>query len=94
MSVFDPKSRYVKFAKVTSATDRRGRAVSCLTPAEIPAQGELGRHKLREGQRLDHLASHYLADPAGYWRIAELNDAMTAESALDTPLVAIPTKGA
>ena len=93
MSVFDPKSRYVKFAKVTSAVDRRGRTVTCLTPAEVPAQGELGRHKLSEGQRLDHLAAHYLADPAGFWRIAELNDAMTVEAALDTALVAIPTKG-
>ena len=93
MSVFDPKSRYVKFATVTQAVDRRGRTVSCLTPAVVPPQTELGRHRLREGQRLDHLAAHYLTDPAGYWRIAELNDAMTVESALDTALVGIPTKG-
>ena len=32
MSVFDPKSRYVKFAKSTQATDRRGRKLE-LTPA-------------------------------------------------------------
>jgi hypothetical protein len=92
MSVFDAKSRYVKFARIAGATDRRGRTVSHVTPAEVPPQTELGRHKLREGQRLDHLANHYLEDPAGFWRIAELNDAMTAESALDTPLVGIPTK--
>lgn len=92
MSVFDAKSRYVKFAKVATATDRRGRTVTYVTPAEVPAQNELGRHKLREGQRLDHLAGHYLGDPAGFWRIAELNDAMTAESALDTVLVGIPAK--
>lgn len=93
MSVFDPKSRYVKFAKVTQATDRRGRTVACLTPAQLPPQVELGRHKLRQGQRLDHLAAHYLDDPAGFWRIADLNDAMSVESALDTALVGIPTKG-
>jgi len=92
MSVFDAKSRYVKYAKVAFATDRRGRSVSHVTPAEVPPQNELGLHRLREGQRLDHLASHYLGDPAGYWRIAELNDAMTVESALDTPLVGIPSK--
>ncbi|MGZ8281606.1 MAG: hypothetical protein ACXWUN_01495 [Allosphingosinicella sp.] len=83
----------MKFAKVVQATDRRGRAVACLTPAVPPPQTELGRHKLRQGQRLDHLAAHYLEDPAGFWRIAELNDAMNPESALDTALVGIPTKG-
>jgi hypothetical protein len=92
MSVFDAKSRYVKYAKVAFATDRRGRTVSHVTPAEVPPQAELGLHRLREGQRLDHLANHYLGDPAGYWRIAELNDAMTVESTLDTPLVGIPSK--
>lgn len=93
MSIFDAKSRYVKYAAVTTAIDRRGRSVACVTPAEVPAQAELGRHRLRQGQRLDHLASHYLADPAGFWRVAEINDAMTAEAALDTPLVRIPAKG-
>jgi hypothetical protein len=92
LSVFDPKSRYVKYARVATATDRRGRPVACLTPAEVPPQTELGRHRLRQGQRLDHLSDHYLGDPAGFWRIAEINDAMTAESALDEPLVAIPTR--
>lgn len=92
MSVFDAKSRYVKHASPATATDRRGRLVACVTPAVVPAQVELGQHKLRQGQRLDHLANHYLGDPAGFWRIAELNDAMTVESALDTPLVRIPTR--
>ena len=33
MSVFDAKSRYVKHAAVTTAVDRRGRDVACVTPA-------------------------------------------------------------
>ena len=93
MSVFDPKSRYAKYSHLVTAIDRRGRAVACVTPAEMPPQNELGRHKLRQGQRLDHLASHYLRDAAGFWRIAQLEDAMTAEAALDAPLVRIPTRG-
>lgn len=92
MSVFDPKSRYVKHSQVTIATDRRGRELSCLTPAVVPPQTELGKHRLKQDQRLDHLANHYLNDPAGFWRVAELNDAMTAEAALDTALVKIPTR--
>ena len=93
MSIFDSKSRYVRLSSIVTATDRRGRSVACLTPAEIPPRAQLGRHRLREGQRLDHMAAHYLDDPAGWWRIADHNDAMTAESALDTPLVGIPVKG-
>lgn len=94
MSVFDPKSRYVKFAQVTTATDRRGREVTCLTPALVPPQTELGRHKKRQGQRLDHMANHYLDDPAGFWRIAEMEGAMTSEAALAPALVRIPVRGA
>ena len=92
MSIFNAKSRYAKYSKVTTATDRRGREVSCLTPAVLPLQIELGKHRLKQGQRLDHLANHYLNDPAGFWRVAEMNDAMTVEAALDTELVKIPTK--
>ncbi len=92
MSVFDPKSRYVKHSTVTTATDRRGRTVSCVTPALVPPQTELGKHKKKQGQRLDHMAAHYLNNPAGYWRIAELEGAMTAEAALAPALIRIPTK--
>lgn len=92
MSVFDAKSRYVKHANVTTATDRRGRQVACVTPAMVPPQIELGKHRKRQGQRLDHLAHHYLNDAAGFWRVAEMNQAMTAEAALNTALVQIPTK--
>jgi hypothetical protein len=38
-----------------------------------------GRHLRRQGERADHLATLYLADPAAFWRLAEINDAMTAE---------------
>ena len=92
MSVFDPKSRYVKHATVTTAVDRRGREVACVTPALVPPQLELGQHRKKQGQRLDHIANHYLNDPAGFWRIAEMGGAMTAEAALNPPLIRIPTK--
>jgi hypothetical protein len=93
MSVFDAKSRYVRHAGRTTAVDRRGREVACVTPAEVPMLPEAGFHRRRQGQRLDHLANHYLGDPAGFWRIAEANDAMTVEAALHRPLVRIPQRG-
>lgn len=78
MSLFDPKSRYAKLPTVRMV-DARGRTVEVVPPAPPPSQGLRGRHLRRQGERPDHLAALYLADPAGYWRLAEMNDAMTAE---------------
>jgi hypothetical protein len=92
MSVFDRKSRYALFSQVLTAVDARGRTVNWITPAAIPAQRLLGEHRRKSGHRLDRLAGHYLDDPMGFWRIATLNDAMTADAIADIPLVKIPTK--
>ena len=65
-------------------------SVEAVPPAPSPVQTLRGRHLRRQGERADHLATLYLTDPAGYWRLAEMNDAMTAEvlselRALDIP---------
>lgn len=46
-----------------------------------PAQPEVirGIHLLREGQRLDALAAKYLGEAVGYWRLCDVNDAMTPD---------------
>ena len=93
MSMFLTSSRYLKFAALTNAVDRRGRVVACVTPARVPAQAELGKHRLKEGQRLDHLAQHYLGDSTVYWRLALINDAMTTEQLAEAEFVSIPVKG-
>ena len=93
MSVFEKSSRYVKYATVYPATDRKGRPVQALSPAEIPPANELGEHLRRDGQRLDHLAAHYLNEPTSYWRIAHMNDAMSAEVLTDERIIKIPVKG-
>jgi hypothetical protein len=91
MAVFDEKSRYVKNASLYEATDRRGRRVPALTAADAPVQTLLGEHLHREGQRLDHLANFYLQDPNGFWRIADINDAMLPDALAETDIVKIPT---
>jgi hypothetical protein len=93
MSVFHRSSRYLLYAQVIQATDRQGRVVSCVTPVRIPEAAPLGTHRRRDGQRLDHIAEHYLADATAFWRIAHHNDAMSVEQIAETPLVAIPVKG-
>lgn len=95
MAIFNSTSRYLRYAAaIGSAVDRRGRTVACLAPVRIPEGTELGKHRLKEGQRLDHLAEHYLGDATAYWRIAALNDAMTPEQIAEAEFISIPVGGA
>jgi hypothetical protein len=91
MAGFDEKSRYAKYAGTYEVVDRRGRKVVALTVAAPPVQTLLGEHLRKEGQRLDHLANAYLEDPNGFWRIAELNDAMLPDALAEADVIKIPT---
>jgi hypothetical protein len=92
MATFDPKSRYVKFATTYEVKDRRGRIVTALTPAEPPPQPKLGEHLRKQGQRLDHLANHYLRDANGFWRVAEMNDKVLPDAVLVEDTIKIPIR--
>ena len=89
--MFDPKSRYAGKA-LYRVTDHRGRTVMVVPVPDAPGQTLLGYHILRQGQRLDHLAAKYLDDPAGFWRICEMNDVMMAEMLAEAQEIAIPEK--
>jgi hypothetical protein len=91
MAVFDPNSRYVKYASTYQAIDRRGRRVIALTVAAAPVQTLLGQHLLKLGQRLDHLANFYLEDPYAFWRIAEQNNVMLPDDLFEADVIDIPT---
>jgi hypothetical protein len=92
MAVFDPLSRYVKPPlELYDAVDVRGRTVKALPVPDAPVEFSLGRHVRRQGQRLDHLANGYLADPNGFWRIAELNGAVLPDSLTEFETVKIPS---
>ena len=91
MAIFDAKSRYAALA-VYMVNDRRGRTVAVVPVPDRPLQPLLGFHRLREGQRLDHLAFHYLEDPAGFWRICELADVMLPDALAEAREIPIPAK--
>lgn len=91
MSLFDQKSRYAFNAEVYEVRDLRGRRVMALTVPDAPVQTLLGEHLRKEGQRLDHLANFYLQDPNGFWRLAELNDAMLPDALAEVDTLSIPT---
>ena len=88
---FDPKSRYAGL-KTVLMQDARGRTVEVVPPAPAPLQTLKGRHLRRQGERADLLAALYLSDPAGFWRLAEMNDAMTAEVLSELREVLIPNR--
>ena len=89
--MFEANSRYVTLTRY-SVIDRRGRLVVVVPVPDAPDQELLGIHALRQGERIDHLAARYLNDPAGYWRIAEQNDCMLAESLSEAPEIEIPAE--
>lgn len=87
--MFDAKSRYLS-AAAYFVTDGRGRTVQVVTaPAPTP-RPSLGFHVRREGERLDHLAARYLANPAGFWRIADHNRVMIVEALSEALEIDIP----
>lgn len=89
--MFDDKSRY-KDAETYQVTDARGREVTVVATPSAPRQDLLGYHVRKEGQRLDHMAYRYLDNAAGFWRIAELNDAVLPDALAEADEIAIPTK--
>ena len=89
--MFDAKSRYASQPTV-HFTDARGRTVEVVPPTAAPQQTFLGWHVRRDGERPDHLALLYTGDAAGTWRLAEMNDAMTAEVLSELRQVAIPAR--
>ena len=87
--MFDPLSRYYPVPQYT-LKDRQGRTVTVVGVPPAPRLSLLGYHVLKQGQRLDHLANKYNKDPAGFWRICELNDVMLAEDLTEQTEIAIP----
>ena len=89
--MFTDKSRYKNVTQY-EVTDQRGRTVKVVGAPVAPLQTIKGFHLLKQGQRTDHLASLYINDPAGFWRIAEANDTMLPESLSEQSEIAIPNK--
>jgi hypothetical protein len=88
--VFEPESRYAD-APTYRVVDARGREVAVVeTPRRRAPGPPLGTHLMRQGQRVDHLAAHYLGDPAGFWRICDHADVMLPDALREAPEIDIP----
>jgi len=87
--MFAPNSRYANLP-LRTVTDRRGRQVAIVPVPPAPDQTLRGLHQRRQGQRLDHLAQQYLKEATAFWRICEINDAMTPDAITEVAEIAIP----
>ncbi len=64
-----------------------------MTRIPLPSPAALiGYHQRLEGQRLDLIASRYLADPTAFWRLCDANNAMVPDTLAAHPLIGIPDK--
>jgi hypothetical protein len=90
--VFFPNSRYID-AGTYEIVGPGGQPVRVT---RIPVRGvpvTLGDHRRTEGQRLDLLASHYLADATLFWRLCDASDAIAPDALAIAETVRIPRKG-
>lgn len=83
------RSRY-RDADEFSVPGPHGLSVRVSLPARRTPAPRRGTHARRDGERLDHLAAHYLRDPAGFWQICDANDALLPEALSDVSRIDIP----
>jgi hypothetical protein len=87
MSAFPPTSRYAGVPAITHET-ADGRKVVHLARRFLPPADQfafLQWHRVMQGERLDHIAAHYLGDPEAFWRLCDANNAMRPQDLTDTP---------
>lgn len=86
-------SRY-EGVPTTRAATADGREVTMVkVPLAARPATLRGYHRRTGDQRLDHLASHYLSDANGFWRLCDVSGTVVPDALAARDLVAIPKKG-
>jgi hypothetical protein len=89
--MFSAGSRYQSMSTY-EVTTKDGRKVTAVR-LPLPVPGVLlGYHRRSSGQRLDHIAYHYLNDATTFWRLCDVNNSMSPDSLAARDLVGIPQK--
>ena len=87
--MFFPGSRYANLVSYT-VTLPNGTTVA-VTRLPLPTQSTLiGYHRRLQGQRLDLIASRYLANPTAFWKLCDANNAMVPDALAAHDLIGIP----
>lgn len=90
--MFFPGSRY-QGLPTREATDAAGRTVRYVVPRPIVRRPLRGYHAPIDGQRLDLIGNHYLADPLAFWVLCDANGAVVPDALAAAPRVGIPATG-
>lgn len=89
--MFFPGSRYAK-ADVYQVTLPDGTLVTVVKPPAPLTNPLRGYHARIQGQRLDLIAAHYLADATTFWRLCDANNTLVPDALAARDRVGIPTK--
>jgi hypothetical protein len=90
--LFFPGSRYENQAQY-QVRQPDGSTVAVIR-LPLPLQNPvMGYHKRHQGQRLDLIASLYLADATAFWLLCDANNAVAPDALAAHDLIGIPVKG-
>jgi hypothetical protein len=86
---FPPDSRYYA-ASTLQYTTPDGQTITYLARRFVPQPGAanfstVARHTVKQGDRLDLLATKYLGDPLLFWLLCDANGAIQPDALVDTP---------
>jgi hypothetical protein len=92
--VFFPGSRYSKQGtyQVTLTDGTIVTATRLPLPPPAASIAVLGWHRRTGAQRLDHIASHFLGDPTGFWKLCHANGAVVPDALTGHAMIAIPSE--
>lgn len=89
--MFARTSRYAKAGTFTVKTSRGEAIVATRLPVRArPAVRTV--HPRTEGQRLDHIAWHYLADATAFWRLCDASGTVSPDALAARDRVAVPSE--
>jgi hypothetical protein len=92
---FGPSSRYANVAIGRHRLSPSDPGVAYVRRRFLPRLGDVAiaaYHTVRQGDRLDVLAAHYLGDPELHWRVADANPVSDMLALTSTPgdRIAVP----
>ena len=90
--MFTPNSRYAN-AETETLTRADGSTVTVVKPPLPTAPRIIGEHLKLDGQRLDLISAHYLADATAFWRLCDANNSVVPDALAAHATLAIPQKG-
>ncbi|HEX7681514.1 MAG TPA: LysM domain-containing protein, partial [Thermoanaerobaculia bacterium] len=90
--MFTPNSRYAKEGTYTVTRPDGTRVTATRLPLPTTPR-VIGDHKKLDGQRLDLIAAHYLADATAFWRLCDANNSVVPDALAAHSAISIPEKG-